>query len=63
MEWYWWVLIIGSWIVCGILAFVMEFRTNAAMRDNIDWYQVWCILLGPLWLTLKVWQWMVAPGT
>jgi hypothetical protein len=57
MHWYWWLLIV--WVVTGLLALVMEFRDNAAMRENVGWAEVWPVLLGPLWLLSKLHDWLL----
>ncbi|MCI0380145.1 MAG: hypothetical protein L0215_21380 [Gemmataceae bacterium] len=61
MAWYWWLII--GWAVCGLLALVMEFRDKPAMRENVGLAEVWPVFLGPLWLVMKLWEWISAPGT
>jgi hypothetical protein len=56
MAWYWWL--IAGWVLCGFVALAMEFRDNAAMRENVGWAEVWPTILGPLWLFLKLWEWV-----
>lgn len=56
MEWYWWL--IAGWALSGFIALAMEFRDNAAMRENVGWAEVWPTILGPLWLTFKLWEWV-----
>jgi hypothetical protein len=57
MEWYWWLII--GWMLSGFIALAMEFRDNAAMRENVGWAEVWPVAVGPLWLMLKLWEWVV----
>ena len=59
MQWYWWLII--AWVVSGSLALVMEFRDKPAMRVNVGWAEVWPVFLGPLWLLIKIYEWMLAP--
>lgn len=54
MEWYWWVMI--GWVLCGFVALGLAFRDTPAMRENIGWAEVWPVILGPLWLMIKLWQ-------
>lgn len=61
MEWYWWIPII--WLICGAAALVMEFRDDPAMRENVGLKETWRVILGPLWLAVKVWQWAVIGRT
>ena len=58
--WYLWVFI--GWVVCGLLAFAMDFRDKPALRENIGWAEFWPVILGPLWLTAKVWEWATRRG-
>ncbi|MCI0740478.1 MAG: hypothetical protein L0Y72_15635 [Gemmataceae bacterium] len=60
MAWYWWLII--GWAVCGLLALVMEFRDKPAMRENVGLAELWPVVLGPLWLAKKLWEWISAPG-
>jgi hypothetical protein len=57
MEWYWWLIV--GWVLSGFIALVMEFRDNAAMRENVGWAEVWPTITGPLWLMVKLWEWIV----
>jgi hypothetical protein len=59
MAWYSWVLL--GWVVSGLLALAMEFRDKPAMRENIGWADVWQVILGPIWLLRKVWEWLLSP--
>ncbi len=61
MEWYWWFIM--GWGFWGLLALAMEFRDKPAMRENIGWAEVWPVILGPLWLMLKLSEWLMAWGT
>jgi hypothetical protein len=60
MAWYWWLLI--GWVLCGVLALVMEFRDKPAMRENVGFEETWPVLLGPVWLTIKLGEWLLATG-
>jgi len=60
MAWYWWLLI--GWVVSGLVALGMEFRDKPGMRLNIGWPEVWPVILGPLWLMVKLWEWFWAPA-
>ncbi len=59
MAWYWWLII--GWGLSGLLALAMEFRDKPAMRENIGWAEVWPVIMGPMWLMLKLWEWFLAP--
>jgi hypothetical protein len=59
MAWYSWLLI--GWVLSGLLALAMEFRDKPRMRENIGWEDVWQVILGPIWLLRKVWEWLLAP--
>jgi hypothetical protein len=61
MAWYWWVVI--GWGLSGLLALAMEFRDKPAMRENVGWAEVWPVILGPLWLMIKLWDWFSASET
>jgi hypothetical protein len=61
MAWYVWLII--GWALCGLLALAMEFRDKPAMRENVGWAETWPAILGPLWLTIKLYEWVLAPGT
>jgi len=61
MAWYWWVLL--TWLVTGAIALAMEFRDKPAMRINVGFAELWPTLLGPIWLGLKVLQWMSVRGS
>jgi hypothetical protein len=61
MGWHWWLII--AWVLCGLVALSMEFRDKPAMRENIGWAEVWPVILGPLWLVLKLGEWVMAWGT
>jgi hypothetical protein len=61
MGWYWWLLI--GWVISGLLALLMEFRDKPAMRENVGWGEVWPVILGPVWLVIKLLEWLWAPGT
>jgi hypothetical protein len=43
-------------------AFAMDFRDKPALRENIGWAEFWPVILGPLWLTAKVWEWATRRG-
>jgi hypothetical protein len=60
MEWYWWLII--GWVLSGFVALAMEFRDKPAMRINVGWMEVWPTVLGPIWLTLKIGQWIFSPA-
>lgn len=57
-----WMFIVG-WLVCGLLALAMEFRDKPAMRENVGWAETWPTILGPIWLLIKLYEWILAPGT
>jgi hypothetical protein len=59
MEWYWWLLIV--WVISGIVALGLEFRSNLAMRENVGLADVWPVIFGPGWLTIKLWQLIMMP--
>jgi hypothetical protein len=61
MNLFLWLLI--GWVVCGLLALIMEFRDKPAMRENVGLAEVWPVILGPLWLILKLAEWFKAWGT
>jgi hypothetical protein len=54
MEWYFWLII--AWVISGIVALGLEFRSNSAMRENVGLADVWPVIFGPGWLALKLWQ-------
>jgi len=58
MAWYFWLLI--GWVLSGFIALAMEIRDNSAMRENIGWAESWPTILGPFWLMMKLWQWVVS---
>jgi len=58
MAWYFWVMI--GWGLSGLIALAMEFHDNPSMRVNIGWAEVWPVVLGPVWLLFKVWEWAIA---
>lgn len=60
MGWYWWALI--GWGVSGLIALAMEFRDKPAMRENVDWDDVWPVILGPFWLIRKMYDWFLTPN-
>ena len=60
MAWYWWLLI--GWVLCGLLALVMEFRDKPAMRENVGLAETWPTILGPVWLAIKLCEWLLAPA-
>ena len=57
MGWYWWILII-SWPLSGFLALVLNICDHPAQRENIGWAETWPVIFGPLWLAVKLWQWL-----
>ena len=57
MAWYFWLLI--AWLLCGFVALSMQFRDRPDMQENVGWAEVWPTVLGPVWLTIKVWEWLV----
>ena len=59
MAWYFWLII--AWVISGIVALGLEFRSNAAMRENVGFADVWPVMLGPGWLAIKLWQLIMAP--
>jgi hypothetical protein len=61
MEWYFWFLI--AWVLCGLAALGMQFRDRPAMRENIGWAEFWPTVLGPVWLAIKLWDWLVIGRT
>jgi hypothetical protein len=58
MGWYWWVFI--GWSLSGLIALAMEFRDKPAMRENVGMAEVWPVILGPIWLVRKLWEWFQA---
>jgi hypothetical protein len=60
MQWYWWLFI--GWGLTGLVALAMEFRDKPAMRENVGWAEVWPVVLGPLWLMIKLCEWLLGPG-
>lgn len=61
MPWYGWVM--SGWALTGAIALAMEFRDKPAMRVNVGFAELWPVMLGPLWLGVKVLQWITARGT
>ncbi len=55
MGWYWYALIIG-WPVSGFLALILNIRDNPRMQENVGLAETWPVVLGPLWLCVKLWQ-------
>ena len=54
MTWYWWVFI--GWGLSGLVALAMAFRDTPAMRENVGVAEVWPVILGPMWLMVKLWH-------
>jgi hypothetical protein len=61
MQWYWWLII--GWGMSGLVALSMQLRDKPDMRENVRWAEVWPVILGPIWLMLKLWEWFLAPET
>lgn len=61
MAWYFWLIIV--WALCGFVALGMQFRDRPTMRENVGWAEVWPTVLGPVWLLIKSWEWLVVGRT